>query len=60
MTGGEFKQECRTLDTYTMVLTYCLCSSLLFCFTMSFLFSLCIVGSPLLKNAYDRAEYTQR
>jgi hypothetical protein len=58
--NGQYKQECRSLDNYTMVLTYCLSSSLLFCFAMSFLFSLCIVGSPLLKNVPDREEYIQR
>jgi hypothetical protein len=57
---GEFKKECRTWDVYTMILTYCLSSSLLFCFTMSFLFSLCILGSPLLREAYDPEEHTQR
>ena len=57
---GRGITECRSTDTYTMVLTYCLASSLLFCFTMSFLFSLCILGSPLLRNSVDRVEYTQR
>lgn len=54
------KQECRTLDTYTMVFSYFLGSSLLFCFTMSFLFSLCMVGSPFLRDVIDREEYSQR
>ena len=44
-----------------MVLTYFLASSLLFCFTMSFLFSLCIVGSPLLRDVYnDNQAFRQR
>jgi len=55
-----YKKECRTLDSYTMVFSYFLGSSLLFCFTMSFLFSLCIVGSPFLRDAIDREEYVQR
>ena len=54
------KQECRTLDVYTMVFSYFLGSSLLFCFTMSFLFSLCIVGSPYLRDVIDEEEYKQR
>lgn len=54
------RRECRTLDTYTMVFSYFLGSSLLFCFTMSFLFSLCIVGSPFLRDVIDREEYSQR
>lgn len=57
---GRFKEECRTLDSYTMVLAYSLGSSLLFCFSMSFLFSLCIVGSPFLREIHDREEYMQR
>lgn len=52
--------ECRTLDSYTMVFSYFLGSSLLFCFTMSFLFSLCMAGSPFLRDAIDREEYVQR
>ncbi len=43
-----------------MVLTFLVSSSLLFCFAMSFLFSLCIVGSPFLRNVFDRVEYVQR
>jgi len=59
--GDNVKRiECRTLDYYTMVFSYFLGSSLLFCFTMSFLFSLCIVGSPFLRDAIDREEYVQR
>ncbi len=54
------KKECRTLDAYTMVLSYFLASSILFCFTMSFLFSLCIVGSPFLRDVIDSEEYSQR
>ena len=54
------RRECRTLDTYTMVFSYFLSSSILFCFTMSFLFSLCIVGSPFLRDVIDREEYSQR
>lgn len=53
-------EECRTLDIFTMVICYSISSSLLFCFTMSFLFSLCILGSPLLREAYDPEEHTQR
>jgi len=57
----RFRQECRSYDTYSMVLTYFLASSLLFCFTMSFLFSLCIVGSPLLRDVYnDNQAFRQR
>ena len=52
--------ECRTLDSYTMVFSYFLGSSLLFCFTMSFLFSLCMAGSPFLRDTIDREEYVQR
>jgi len=58
-TGG-FKQECRTFDTYTMLISFSMFSSLLFCFTFSFLFSLCILGSPLLRDVYDPDEHTQR
>ncbi len=43
-----------------MILSYCLSSSILFCFTMSFLFSLCIIGSPFLRGIMDREEYTQK
>eukprot|EP00092_Neocalanus_flemingeri_P008810 GFUD01009483.1.p1 GENE.GFUD01009483.1~~GFUD01009483.1.p1 ORF type:complete len:312 (+),score=53.20 GFUD01009483.1:247-1182(+) len=57
---GQYKQECRTLDVYTMLISYSICSSLLFCFTFSFLFSLCILGSPLLRDVYDPDEHTQR
>ena len=46
-------QECRSWDVYTMLISYSIFSSLLFCFTMSFLFSLCILGSPLLSHTYD-------
>ena len=57
----KFRKECRSYDTYSMVLTYFLASSLLFCFTMSFLFSLCIVGSPLLRDVYnDNQAFRQR
>ena len=45
-----FKEECRSWDVYTMLISYSICSSILFCFTFSFLFSLCILGSPLLRN----------
>ena len=34
---------------YTMLISFSIFSSLLFCFTFSFLFSLCILGSPLLR-----------
>ena len=47
--GGEFKEECRSWDVYTMIITYSIFSSVLFCLTFSFLFSLCILGSPLLR-----------
>ncbi len=54
-------QECRTSDNYTMILTYLVSSSVLFCFAMSFLFSLCIVGSPLLRSeTMDHEEFLQR
>ena len=57
----NFREECRSKDEYTMVLTYFLGSSLLFCFTMSFLFSLCIVGSPLLRDVMnDKHAFRQR
>ena len=36
-----------------MVISYFFGTAFLFCFTMSFLFSLCIVGSPLLRDVYD-------
>ncbi|XP_023325888.1 histamine H2 receptor [Eurytemora carolleeae] len=55
-----FKQECRTLDIYTMPITYIFSSSILFCFSMGFLFSLCILGSPLLKGAYDPEEHSKK
>ena len=55
-----FKRECIATNNYIMILAYCLSSSLLFCFTMSFLFSLCILGSPLLKGVFDIEEHTQR
>jgi NADH:ubiquinone oxidoreductase subunit 5 (subunit L)/multisubunit Na+/H+ antiporter MnhA subunit len=58
--ADKFKMECRTWDIFTMVICYSIASSLLFCFTMSFLFSLCILGSPLLREAYDPEEHTQR
>jgi len=58
--GGQYKQECRSWDVYTMLITYSVSSSLLFCFTFSFLFSLCILGSPLLRDVYDPDEHTQR
>jgi hypothetical protein len=58
--GGVYKEECRTTFLGAMLLTYCLSSSILFCFTMSFLFSLCIIGSPFLRGTFDREEYTQR
>ena len=48
------------MDSMSMVLSFCIGSSMLFCFTMSFLHSLCIVGSPFLKDVYDRREYSQR
>jgi len=57
---GVFKQECRSWDVYTMLISYSIFSSLLFCFTFSFLFSLCILGSPLLRDVYDPDEHTQR
>jgi len=53
-------QECRSWDIYTMLISYSIFSSLLFCFTFSFLFSLCILGSPLLRDVYDPDEHTQR
>jgi len=55
-----FKEECRSWDVYTMLISYSICSSILFCFTFSFLFSLCILGSPLLRDTYDPDEHTQR
>lgn len=58
--GGEPIQECRSWDVYTMMISYSIFSSLLFCFTMSFLFSLCILGSPLLRHTYDPDEHSQR
>jgi len=58
--GGQFKQECRSWDVYTMIISYSIFSSLCFCFTFSFLFSLCILGSPLLRDVYDPDEHTQR
>ena len=58
--GGQFKQECRSWDVYTMIISYSIFSSILFCFTFSFLFSLCILGSPLLRDVYDPDEHTQR
>jgi len=57
---GQFKQECRSWDVYTMLISYSIFSSLCFCFTFSFLFSLCILGSPLLRDVYDPDEHTQR
>jgi len=54
------RQECRSFDIYTMLMSYSIFSSLLFCFTFSFLFSLCILGSPLLRDVYDPDEHTQR
>jgi len=57
---GGFKQECRSFDVYTMLISFSIFSSLLFCFTFSFLFSLCILGSPLLRDVYDPDEHTQR
>ena len=43
-----------------MIITYSIFSSVLFCLTFSFLFSLCILGSPLLRDVYDPDEHTQR
>lgn len=57
---GEFRRECRSFDVYTMLISYSIMSSILFCFTFSFLFSLCILGSPLLRDVYDPDEHTQR
>lgn len=57
---GSFSQECRSFDVYTMLISYSIFSSLLFCFTFSFLFSLCILGSPLLRDVYDPDEHSQR
>ena len=57
---GQFKKECRSFDVYTMIITYSIFSSILFCLTFSFLFSLCILGSPLLRDTYDPDEHTQR
>jgi len=57
---GPFKEECRSWDVYTMIITYSICSSILFCLTFSFLFSLCILGSPLLRDVFDPDEHTQR
>merc|ERR1712012_1463611 len=45
---GGFKQECRSFDVYTMLISF------------SFLSSLCILGSPLLRDVYDPDEHTQR
>merc|ERR1711902_205903 len=58
--GGQFKEECRSWDVYTMLISFSIFSSLLFCFTFSFLFSLCILGYPLLRDVYDPDEHTQR
>ena len=58
--GGDFKRECRSWDVYTMIITYPIFSSVLFCLTFSFLFSLCILGSPLLRDVFDPDEHTQR
>ncbi|XP_071744459.1 uncharacterized protein [Lepeophtheirus salmonis] len=58
--GALYKQECRTYDSFTMVVSYYMSTSLLFSFSMSFLFSLCIMGSPFLREIYDREEYSQR
>jgi len=58
--GSEFRKECRSWDVYTMIITYSIFSSVLFCLTFSFLFSLCILGSPLLRDTYDPDEHTQR
>ena len=58
--GGDFKEECRSWDVYTMIITYSIFSSILFCLTFSFLFSLCILGSPLLRDTFDPDEHTQR
>ncbi len=60
MDNREDILECRTSDGYTMIVTYLVSSSVLFCFAMSFLFSLCIVGSPFLRATIDREEYLQR
>jgi len=59
-TGPVFKKECISTNNYIMILAYCFSSSILFCFTFTFLFSLCILGSPLLKGAFDIEEHTQR
>jgi len=53
----DFKQECRSLDVYTMPTIYMFTSSVLFCGTMGFLFSLCIFGSPFLKSVYTTEEF---
>ena len=61
LAGPVFRQECRTKETYSMVLAYFFGSALLFCFVFSFLFSLCVVGSPLLRDVYDDpSAYSQR
>ena len=57
---GDFKKECRSWDVYTMIIAYSIFSSILFCLTFSFLFSLCILGSPLLRDTFDPDEHTQR
>merc|ERR1712107_928628 len=50
---GTFQGGVQKLDVYTMIITYSICSSILFCLTFSFLFSLCILGSPLLRDVFD-------
>jgi len=62
-TGPTFRKECRATGPgeYSMVLIYFSASALLFCFAMSFFFSLCVVGSPLLRDVYDDpSAYSQR
>jgi len=58
--GDKVKQECRTSDVYSMLFFFGLGSSMLFCITMAFLFSLCILGSPLLKTSYDIQEHNHK
>ena len=61
--GPAFRKECRATGPgeYSMVLIYFSASALLFCFAMSFFFSLCVVGSPLLRDVYDDpSAYSQR
>lgn len=58
--NSKFRQECRALDIYSMIIVYGITSSILFCFTMGFLLSLCVLGSPLLKIQNDIQEHNYR